>query len=137
MTDPRQALDRLRHAAQAGELGVVCQRFGVVLLVAFGSTVHGSAEPRDLDLAMSYETGSPDLLGFLDEVSTLAGTSQIDLMDLRRAGPVAREKALVGGEPLVEQTPGSFSRTQLAAIMERLDTDWLRRMELDLLAHGR
>lgn len=47
---------------------------------------------------------------------------------------MARERALVGGEPLVEQTAGSFARAQLAAIMERMDTAWLRRLDLELMA---
>lgn len=103
----------------------------------FGSAIRPDSHPRDLDLAFRSDGGSPDVLGFLDELSAVAGTSQIDLMDLNRAGPVARERALVGGQPLVEDESGSFSRAQLAAIMERMDTDWLRRMELDLMADGR
>lgn len=137
MTDPRQALERLRHAADNGDLAALCQRHGITLLVVFGSAIRPDAVPHDLDLALRFETDSPDVLGFLDEVSALAGTSQIDLMDLNRAGPVARERALVAGAPLVEDKAGSFARAQLAAIMERLDTDWLRRMELDLMANGR
>lgn len=118
----------------AGDLGAACRRHGVTLLVAFGSAVRSSGVPRDLDLAATFEREPPDVLGFLDEMSTVADTSAIDLMDLGRAGPVARERALVGGIPLVEEHAGTFARTQLAAIMERLDTDWLRRMDLELLA---
>ncbi len=134
MTDPRQALDRLRQAANAGDLAALCGRYGVTLLVAFGSTVRDDPHPGDLDLATRFSTDSPDVLGFLDEISSIAGTSQIDLMDLARARPVAKERALVGGIPLVEIEARAFSRAQLAAIMERLDTDWLRRMQLDLMA---
>jgi predicted nucleotidyltransferase len=134
VTDPRQALDRLRSAAKTGELGAVCRRYGVALLVAFGSAVRRGTAPRDLDLAVRFSGDTPDMLSFLDELTSLAGTSQLDLMDLGRAGPVAREQALVGGEPLVEEAPDLFDRAQLAAIMERMDTAWLRRIDLELMA---
>ncbi len=137
VTDLRQATQRLRRAAQTGELAALCRRHGITLLVLFGSAGKGAIDPHDLDLALESEYDSVDLLGFLDEVSEIAGTSKIDLMNLRRAGPVARERALVGTVPLVEAQTGAFARAQLAAIMERLDTDWLRRMELELLANGR
>jgi predicted nucleotidyltransferase len=127
-------LDRLRRAAEAGDLTAACRRHGVTLLVAFGSVLRQPGVPRDLDLAARFAADPPDVLGFLDEISTFAGTSAIDLMDLGRAGPVARERALVGAAPLVEDHAGAFARAQLAAIMERLDTDWLRRMDLDLMA---
>ncbi len=48
-------------------------------------------------------------------------------MVLNRAGPVARERALVGGRPLYQHQPDDFANAQIAAIMERLDTAWLRR----------
>jgi hypothetical protein len=106
----------------------------VGLLVAFGSAVRPGTVPRDLDLAVRFASDAPDVLGFLDEVGTLAGTSQIDLMNLGAAGPVARERALVGGAPLFEESTGAFARAQLAAIMERMDTAWLRRLDLELMA---
>lgn len=134
VTDPHQALDRLRAAAGAGRLREICQRYGVGLLVAFGSAVRSSGTPNDLDLAVRFDTPRPDVLGLLDELSTIAGTSKLDVMNLASAGPVARERALVGAVPLVEQPAGSFARAQLAAIMERMDTAWLRRLDLDLMA---
>ena len=134
VADPRNALDRLRAAAASGDLQGVARRYAVVLLVAFGSAVRSDATPRDLDLAVRFESPDSDLLGLLDELSALAGTDRIDLMNLAAAGPVARERALVGGVPLIEERQGSFVRDQLAAMMERMDTDWLRRLDLDAMA---
>lgn len=83
---------------------------------------------------MKFGAPHPDVLPFLGRLTELAGTSAIDLMDLSAAGPVAREQALVGGVPLIEEGPGSFARAQLAAMLERMDTAWLRRLDLELMA---
>ncbi len=47
---------------------------------------------------------------------------------------MARERALVEVDPLYERSPGDFANAQIAAIMERLDTDWLRRLDLELMS---
>ncbi|KAA2261907.1 hypothetical protein F0L68_14425 [Solihabitans fulvus] len=133
MSESREAFERLCGAATTGELGVLCRRFGVTLLVVFGSAVRPDGTPRDLDIAVRFSNHS-DVLGFLDQVGALAGTMRVDLMNLDRAGPVAREQALVGGVALFEEPVGAFAREQMAAITERMDTDWLRRLELEQLA---
>lgn len=134
MSDPRQALSRLRAAAESGELRTLCRRYGVALLVAFGSAVRPGSTPRDLDLAVRFTSAHPDLLGLLDELGSLAGTSRIDLMNLGSAGPVARERALVNAIPLIEENAGEFANAQIAAMMERMETAWLRRLDLELMA---
>lgn len=101
--------------------------------MAFGSVLRPTGVPHDV-LAVRWAGQDIDVLGLLDELVELAGSSQLDLMDLASAGPVARERALVGGVPLVEDSPGSFARAQLAAMMERMDTAWLRRLDLELMA---
>jgi hypothetical protein len=74
------------------------------------------------------------MLGLLDELSSIAGTSRLDLMDLRVAGPVARERALLRPVRLFEANQGTLTRMQMAAITERMDTEWLRRLDLMLMA---
>lgn len=136
MADPVEALRLLTASADAGEDGELtslCRAYGVELLVAFGSATRTDTTPRDLDVAVRFSRPRPDLLGFLDALGTLAETMALDLMDLGRAGPVARERALTNGIPLVELVPGMFAREQMHAITERMDTDWLRRLELELM----
>lgn len=122
----------MRAAAEDGRLDELCDRHQIDLMGIFGSAVR-SEHPRDLDISVRY-VASTDVLGFLDELSVLADTSAIDLLDLGRAGPVARERGLVGGIPLYERNSGDFARAQMAAIGERMDTDWLRRWDLELMA---
>jgi hypothetical protein len=37
-------------------------------------------------------------------------------------------------EPLFEAEPGLFATRQMAALTERMDTAWLRRLDLELMA---
>jgi len=132
--DPAEALRRLESAAADGRLEALCQRHGVRLMTAFGSAVRGERAPRDLDVAVGYERGREvDLLALLDDLSRLTGSDDVDLLVLDRAGPVARERALVGCRPLYQSENGVFGTAQMAAICERMDTDWLRRLDLETL----
>ncbi|GAB2672214.1 nucleotidyltransferase family protein [Thalassiella azotivora] len=128
----------LREAAASGALARLCHDHDVTLLVVFGSAVDPEAvDPRDLDVAVRFTPYRPEhVLTFLDRLAELAGTGAVDLMVLNTAGPVAREQALVFGEPLYERGDGDAAREQIAATMERLDTDHLRRAQLELLRSG-
>ncbi|MGH3327715.1 MAG: hypothetical protein ACRDPT_07990 [Streptomycetales bacterium] len=136
-TDPRAGLRRLLDAADSGELGTLGRARGVRLLVAFGSVsvTDPSARPRDLDIAVAFGQGTRgDLLDLLADLVRASGAEDVDLMDLGRAGPVARERALVGTVPLYEGEPGAFAKAQMAAILERMETEPLRRLDLELMA---
>ncbi len=136
MPGPRDALQLLEAAAASGDLGGVCRRHGVDLLIAFGSAVRDGGEPHDLDLAVRFTGPDGDLLALLHELSLLSRSDDLDLLDLGRAGPVARERPFLGGRVLHEAAPSLAARAQIAATMERLDTAWLRELDLRLLAAG-
>lgn len=120
--------------AQQQGLDELCSRLGIELLVLFGSAARAGQEPHDVDVAVRFTATSGDVLTLLNDLYLLTGFEDFDLLDLRRAGPVARERALVGCVPLYQARDGLFANTQIAAIMERLDTDEMRRVELALLA---
>ncbi len=109
------------------------------LLVVFGSAVDPQVEdPADLDVAARFDPYSPErVLPFLDGLAELSGTGRLDLMVLNTAGAVAREQALVYGEPLFEATQDAHAKAQIAASMERMDTDHLRRAQLAMLRQTR
>ena len=67
----------------------------------------------------------------------MAGTDAVDLAVLARAGPVLRERALVGALPLHESEPGAFAEAQIMAMAARRETAALRDLDLALLAAGR
>jgi hypothetical protein len=122
---PLEGLERLRVAASSGDLGALCRRYRISLLTVFGSVGRGEPEPRDLDIGVLSEHGA---------VVDLFGSDEIDVVHLNSAGPLLRERALVGAIILHEEEPGTWARASTAAVMERLDTDWLRRLGLELLA---
>jgi len=136
--DPRAGLGALRAATESGRLAAVCRRHAIRLLVVFGGVLDDSRSPRDLDLAIAFEPGhTPDLLALIDDLVGLSGVEVIDLLDLGRAGPVARERALVATLPLYESAPGAFANAQMAGMTERMETDLLRRLDLELLRSPR
>jgi hypothetical protein len=45
-----------------------------------------------------------------------------------------RECALVGAVALYEAEAGDYARARMAAMLERMDTEWLRRLDLELMA---
>jgi hypothetical protein len=47
---------------------------------------------------------------------------------------VARAAALGVCERLYEDEPGLLANRQMAAVAERMDTAWLRRLDLELMA---
>jgi predicted nucleotidyltransferase len=127
---------RLQEAVTQGTLAALCHRHDLDLLVVFGSVLDAASDPRDLDVAVRFGSGNDahDTLKILDDLYRLTGSERIDLMVLGRAGPLARERALTTGEPLFQRRPGDFANAQIAAIMERLDTDRFRAMDLELMS---
>lgn len=125
---------RLRTASVRQALAELSRRYDVSLLVFFGSGAAGRPDPRDIDLAARFDPYHPArVLAFLDELADVVGTDRVDLMVLNTAGPVAREEALVFGESLFMASPDLFAEAQIAATMERLETDHLRRAQLEML----
>lgn len=95
----------------------------------------GEPDPRDLDIGVLTEHGADfDLFEFVTDVIELVGLAEVDVAHLNAAGPLLRERALVGSIILHEGEPGMWARASTTAVMERLDTEWLRRLSLELLA---
>lgn len=133
MSTPSSALQRLRE--ESAQLNVLCDEYAVILLTAFGSVLRPEAEPHDLDLGVLFEyAGEHDALGLRDDLVALAGYEGIDLVVLNGAGPVIRERALVGAEVLHEARKSVHANAAVAATMERMDTAWLRDLALEELA---
>lgn len=131
--DPREALDRLLAARGDGRLDDVLDTHGITLVVVHGSVVDPDATPSDLDLAIGHD-GSVDMVRLHADLYELTGHEQFDLLDLERAGIVARAESLGHGRPVVEREPGEFAERQVVALAMAWDTRWLRDLELARLA---
>lgn len=132
------ALQRLEAMAVDEELGALCERHGIELLVVHGSVVDSAPlrPARDLDLAFQRRHGSEtDVIALTNDLLRAVRFDDIDLMDLNRAGPVARARALAPQSlPLYEAGPGAFATAQMAALTTEMETRRLRRLDLELLA---
>ncbi len=138
MATPREAFDRLRSMAETDELAAFCEPRGIHLLVVFGSVAvpDRSGDPRDLDIAvLADEQRGPWGIGALiSDLAELLRLDAVDVMDLSTAGPLPRSEALTRCVPLYEDRPGLFAEQQMAAVTERMETRWMRSLDLDLLA---
>ena len=134
MSSPAEGLARLRAAAASGRLDEVCARHGLRVLTVFGSAARGEPGARDLDVGVLADPGQAlDLLLLVADLVELSGVEAVDVARLDRAGPVLRERALVGCVPLYESRSGAYASAQTAAIAERIETDANRRADLALL----
>ena len=97
------------------------------LLVLFGSAARGGARSEsDIDLAVLC-AGPADLDALYLAIAPRLGTDRLDLIDLRRAGPLLGMAVARTGRPLFEREPGAFREFQSLASRRYCDTDKLRR----------
>ncbi|MBA3622295.1 MAG: nucleotidyltransferase domain-containing protein [Euzebyales bacterium] len=131
--NPLVGLSRLEAAAEDGRLAALAEKHDLTLIVVFGSVVAGADDPNDLDVAVE-PADDVNIVDLYADLIDLTGCEAVDVMDLRRAGVVAREAALGRGVPLFETTAGHFAEQQMIAVAERMETRWLRDVELEMLA---
>ena len=114
----------------ARRLADVSQRLAdLQLLVLFGSAVKGRrTSARDIDLAVQCD-GPADLDALYLAVAPRLGTDRVDLVDLRRAGPLLAFEVARTGRLLFERQPGTFRQFQSFASRRYCDTEKLRRAQ--------
>jgi len=115
----------------AGALG------DVQFAILFGSAVSGALrEDSDIDLAVMYPSplGADRLIRLVGEVSAVFGRP-VDLVDLRRAGPIIKMQILQNGRPVIINDSGAFERFRMYTPSEYFDFKLCRRpVEDDLKA---
>jgi predicted nucleotidyltransferase len=137
-SDAAAAVRRLRDAARDGSLAAVARRHGVSVLAGFGSAVTGDAphgEPRDVDVAVGFRVRPGDGgLALIGDLVDLADSGLIDMVQLDAADVVLVEEALATGEIWFEDVGGEAASRHLRASLLRMDSDWMRRLDLALMA---
>ena len=126
---------RLQAAADSGGLDDLAQRHGVRVMTVFGSTARGEPDARDLDIGVLFEAGGPrrslvDDGQLIHELEMLTGTV-IDVAVVDKAGPLFRDRALARAVPVWESEAGAWLEAAVDAEVTRMDTDWLRRLDLE------
>lgn len=132
MSDIRAAAERLIALARSGALDEVLERHGIAVMTLFGSATRHGVSPRDIDVAV-VPNGEVDRVRLVADLVALIGDVDVDLVDLRHASIVLRAEALAG-QPIFEDIDGRFVAAQASAFGEALDTEWLRRLDLELMA---
>lgn len=131
VTTPTEGMARLLTAAARGGLDELLTRHGVRVLTVFGSTGRGEPDPRDLDVGVLFDPGAGgDALALAADLAELTG-SAVDLGVVDHATAVFRERALAEATPVWEATPGAWIEASVVATLERMDTAWLRRADLE------
>lgn len=132
---------RLLEVTVDGSLARLADDCAIDLIMLFGSAVDDGdtgtvgIAPRDLDLAVGFRYGKPrNLLATVNALEELVPGDHLDVMDLDRAGPVARERALRGGRVLYQRCPAAFFEREIFAMKEYMETRELRARQLMELA---
>lgn len=99
------------------------------LVVLFGSTATGRRRAgSDVDVAVRC-AGDADLDALHGVLAPALETDRLDLVDLRRAGPILAMEIARSGRLLYESGPGTFRRFQSLASRRYCDTAKLRRAQ--------
>ncbi len=99
---------------------------GLRLVVLFGSVVSGKVHGNsDIDIAFLFD-GPIDIIALTNKVSMLLRTDNVDVIDLRHAGPVLRFAAARDGRLLYERSAGLFHEFYSLAFRRYVDTGKLR-----------
>ena len=111
-------------ASRLDDVGTVVPDLELVVL--FGSVARGRAGAgSDLDLGVRCST-SADLDELYGVLAPRLGTSRLDLVDLRRAGPLLAFEIARSGRVLFERRPGAFREFQSLASRRYCDTAKVR-----------
>ena len=103
------------YEVDEGKLDDVARRYGLDLVVVFGSQTRGRAVPdSDVDVAVRFQRRpwgdvdrELDLIGEL--VAAITGDGDLDVAFLNGAGPLLLFQVACTGKLLYEKTPGTFA----------------------------
>ncbi len=99
------------------------------LVVLFGSTAKGRRRAEsDVDVAVRC-AGTADLDTLYGVLAPALSTDRLDLIDLRRVGPLLAMEVARSGRLLYESRPGAFRQFQSLASRRYCDTAKLRQAQ--------
>lgn len=139
--------DVLRPGSE--ELRQLAARYGLRLVVLFGSRARGERRPdSDFDIAVQMEepfsrrssplteTEAQALRGLHADLQHLLRTGRVDLVLLDRASPLLAHRVARDGIPLFEAAPGVFARFCVRAAQRYDDLRPVLQAERVYLSHA-
>jgi len=126
-------------AAQDRELRELAGRYGISLLVLFGSQATGHAGPQsDVDIGFVADrplTGEEDIR-LNSECTRIFGTDHVDTTNLRYGSPLLLKQVADEGQALFEQTGIEMATLQVYSLQRYVEAEPLfsmRRLKLSAL----
>lgn len=108
----------------------------------FGSAARGKLRPEsDLDVAVAgrHPLSGPERTELVEALAEVSGRP-VDLVDLRRAGPVVRRQVLIGGTLLFDREPGLLGELYVRLLADETDflpyVQRIQRAQIDRLEQG-
>lgn len=120
-------LSQLRTAARE-----MAGRFGLHLVVVFGSAARQEATPEDLDIGVQG-AGPVDVVALTNTLTQALKTQAVDVTDLSRADPLLLALVAREGQPLFEAEPGRFAHFVSVAARRFADTRKFREAQTEVL----
>ena len=134
MQRPQGVVPPIKFDAEA--LAGTCEKFGIDLVVLFGSRAVGEArEDSDMDVAVRFRDGRPELMALLKAVGAIEDLMgpKADVGVLNEADPLFMWEVADGGIPLYEAHEDAFLKFLLYARGRYADTQKFRDMAWEML----
>ena len=137
--ETRKLLEGLRNVERRLEpldkLPRVCRKYGLKLIVLFGSHVKDRVHPNsDVDIAVLPEKRRrPNLLNLYVDLVPFLGSDRLDIVDLRRAPPLLAWNVAREGLLLYEAQEGDWTRFRIRAMKNYDDVRRFEKLRLAAL----
>lgn len=121
VTDEKISVEEIKH-----RLTPIFAERELQLAVLFGSVAAGKTHRHsDIDLAFLFDK-PVDILELTNRVTRLLHTDKVDIVDLRKAGPLLKFAAVETGKLLYERELGLYNSFYALASKMYIDTKKLR-----------
>lgn len=114
--------------SQKKDIATLAQKYGLSLVVLFGSQVTGAVHSKsDVDIAV-LGTKKNDRIKLMNDFDEVFKRDDIEVVNMNEASPTMMRVLVEEGKSLYERMPDTFFNWKLYAIKMWMETDWLRKL---------